>query len=100
MTTIDKVFEPGEMAILPVQPEALRQLAGVKAAPVRDDELLTVAETAARLRCSKAHVCNIINGKVGGLTPLPTIRLGRRKLVRVAALRNWLAANEQGLMVS
>lgn len=45
-------------------------------------EILTVAEVAARLRCSKAHVCNAINGKVRGITPLPAISMGRRKLVR------------------
>jgi excisionase family DNA binding protein len=58
-------------------------------------ELLTVPEVAARLRCSQAHVCNLINGKVKGVTPVPAIRLGRRKLVRGSALRAWLAQNER-----
>jgi len=57
-------------------------------------EILTVAEVAARLRCSKAHVCNAINGKVRGVTPLPAISMGRRKLVRREALADWLARNE------
>jgi len=39
-------------------------------------EVLTVAEVAQRLRCSKAHVCNAINGKVKGVTPLPAIAMG------------------------
>ena len=57
-------------------------------------EVLTVAEVAERLRCSKAHVCNAINGKVKGVTPLPAVSMGRRRLIRAAALANWLAENE------
>jgi excisionase family DNA binding protein len=62
-------------------------------------EILTVSEVAARLRCSKAHVCNTINGKVRGVTPLPAISMGRRKLVRREALATWLARNEPGGML-
>jgi excisionase family DNA binding protein len=57
-------------------------------------EVLTVAEVAVRLRCSKAHVCNAINGRVKGVTPLPAVSMGRRKLIRAAALANWLTENE------
>ena len=59
-------------------------------------EVLTVAEVAVRLRCSKAHVCNTINGKVKGVTPLPAISMGRRKLVRRATLESWLSFNDPG----
>jgi hypothetical protein len=59
-------------------------------------EVLTVAEVAIRLRCSKAHVCNAINGKVHGVTPLPAIPMGRRKLVRASSLNAWLNENEPG----
>ncbi len=52
-------------------------------------EILTVAEVAIRLRCSKAHVHNLINGKVSGVLPLPTIPLGRRRLVRRTSLDQW-----------
>jgi hypothetical protein len=61
------------------------------------DEILTAAEVAADLRCSKAHVYNMINGKVAGVTPLPAITMGRRKLVRRSSLECWKGANEQGL---
>jgi len=61
------------------------------------DEILTAAEVAADLRCSKAHVYNMINGKVAGVTPLPAITMGRRKLVRRSSLERWKEANEQGL---
>jgi len=57
-------------------------------------EVLTVAEVAARLRCSKAHVCNAINGKVKGVTRLPAINMGRRKLVRLESLIVWLSQND------
>jgi hypothetical protein len=60
------------------------------------DEVLTVAEVGAELRCSKAHVHNAISGKLAGVTPLPAIHMGRRKLVRRSALERWKRANEKG----
>ena len=60
------------------------------------DEILTVAEVAADLRCSKAHVYNVINGKVAGVTALPAITMGRRKLVRRSSLEAWKCAVEHG----
>lgn len=61
------------------------------------DEILTVSEVAADLRCSKAHVHNLIAGRVRGLPPLPAIHLGRRSLVRRESLNAWLQLNENGL---
>jgi excisionase family DNA binding protein len=58
------------------------------------DEVLTVSEVAADLRCSKAHVYNAINGNVTGVLPLPAITMGRRKLVRQSTLERWKRANE------
>jgi len=60
-----------------------------------DDEILTVADVAAELHCSKAHVLNAIAGKLKNVTPLPSISLGRRKLVRRSSLVTWLEANER-----
>jgi excisionase family DNA binding protein len=60
------------------------------------DEILTAAEVAADLRCSKAHVYNMINGKVAGVAPLPAITMGRRRLVRRSSLEHWKGANEHG----
>lgn len=57
-------------------------------------EVLTLAEAARILRCSKAHLCNVLNGRVSGLLPLPHIRVGRRKLIRRASLMGWMAALE------
>ena len=63
-------------------------------------DVLTVPEVADALRCSKAHVHNLINGKVQGARPLPSLRLGRRRLVRRAGLDAWIAANERGTIRS
>jgi hypothetical protein len=52
--------------------------------------LLTIAEVARALRCSRTHLCNILAGKVRGLPPLPVLRLGRRLLIRYDALMLWV----------
>ncbi len=57
-------------------------------------EILTVREVAAFLRCSKAHVCNAIHGRVQGVSPLPAISMGRRKLVSRQSLLEWLMKND------
>ena len=57
-------------------------------------EILSIREVAALLRCSKAHICKAINGQVTGVTPLPAIKMGRRKLVLRQSLDAWLAIND------
>jgi predicted transcriptional regulator of viral defense system len=52
-------------------------------------EMVTVREVAEIMRCSKAHVCKIINSQVAGPTRLAAVRLGRRKLVRRANHGNY-----------
>lgn len=42
------------------------------------------------VRCSKAHFCNIANGKVPGLPPLKRIRIGARVLFLRESLEEWL----------
>jgi predicted DNA-binding transcriptional regulator AlpA len=59
------------------------------------DAILTVLEVAADLRCSKAHVYNVINDRVAGVSPLPVIAMGRRKLVRRCTLEQWKRTNER-----
>jgi hypothetical protein len=63
------------------------------------DEVLTLADVAHILRCSKAHVCKIINGQVKGTTPIPTIAFGRRKVIRRQSLLRWMCDNEQGARI-
>jgi hypothetical protein len=61
---------------------------------LHDFDLLTLAEVAKLLHCSKAHVCNAVAGRVRGCPPIPAVSLGRRKLVRRESLISWIAANE------
>ena len=56
--------------------------------------LLTLYEAACELRCSKAHVSNIILGKVPHLPRLPVVRIGRRVLIRDESLDEWMRAVE------
>jgi hypothetical protein len=46
------------------------------------------------LRCSKAHVQNLLAGKVKESPPLPYIPLGRRKLIRRESLLRWIEKAE------
>ena len=62
-----------------------------------DFDLLTLADVATLLRCSKAHVCKAVAGHVSGCPPIPSVSLGRRKLVRRQSLIAWLEANEKTL---
>lgn len=71
----------------------LRHIAHILYMP-QNSEILNIAEVAAMLRCSKAHVCKAIGGKVSGVTPLPAISMGRRKLVGRQSLDAWLARND------
>ena len=56
--------------------------------------ILTLADVAKVLRCSKAHVSNIILGKVPHLPRLPVVRIGRRVLIRDESLDEWMRAVE------
>jgi len=64
------------------------------------DEILSAIEVARELRCSKGHVYNVILGRVGGVSALPAIIMGRRRLVRRSALEAWKRVNEQNAIVS
>ena len=53
-------------------------------------EVFTITEAAVLLKCSKAHVGNLLAGKVPGVQPLPYVPIGRRKLIRRSALNTWM----------
>jgi len=57
--------------------------------------VLTVSEAARELRCSKAHVHHLIAGRVPGVKPLPSLWLGRRRLILRASFEEWLRATER-----
>ena len=58
-------------------------------------QILTVREVAQELRCSVAHVYNVINGKVKNVSSLAVIRIGRRKLIQRDTLEHWKRSNEK-----
>jgi hypothetical protein len=60
-----------------------------------DFDLLTLADVAKLLHCSKAHVCKAVAGLVPGCPAIPAVSLGRRKLVRRATLLLWIERNER-----
>jgi excisionase family DNA binding protein len=59
-----------------------------------NSDILSITEVALNLRCSKAHVYNAINGKITGVSQLPAIPMGRRRLVRRSSLESWKVVNE------
>lgn len=72
---------------------------GVTSTPIRSHDpvhgpLLTLAEASAYLRCSKAHVSNLIRGLVPNSQPLPAVRLGRRVYIRRDSLTRYLRSAE------
>lgn len=62
---------------------------------ITSQEVLTVREAAAELRCSPSHLYKVLLGAVPGVSALPTISLGRRRLIRRATFEDWKRANEQ-----
>jgi hypothetical protein len=59
------------------------------------EEILTAAEIAAELRCSKPQVYRLMNGAIPGVPRLPCISLGRKKVVRRASFESWKRASEK-----
>src|ERR1700681_1757596 len=60
-------------------------------------KVLNLAEAAAFVRCSRAHLCNVIHHKVPGVPHLPSVRIGRRVLFRRESLEQWLEEVEAGV---
>lgn len=60
-----------------------------------NSEILTIREVAAILRCSRMHICNFTNGRVAGVPRLPSMPMGRRKVVRRSTLEEWMRAVEE-----
>jgi excisionase family DNA binding protein len=70
-------------------------LRGTDLSAKESPDMLTIPEVAQILRCSKAHVCNLVNDKVRNAPRLPAIRLGRRILIRRETLELWKLASEE-----
>ncbi|MBV9268349.1 MAG: hypothetical protein JO061_19435 [Acidobacteriaceae bacterium] len=61
---------------------------------IAEKPVLTIAEVAAIQRWSKAHVSNVLNGRVAGLPKLTHFAMVRRKLVRKEWLEHWMEENK------
>ena len=78
--------------------KALRAHDILPAPPLSDEDsfrLLTITEVARELRCSKGHVQHLIHGKVPHTRPLPSVALGRRRMVRRSSLQEWISVTER-----
>ena len=60
--------------------------------------VLTLSQAASYLQISKAHLSNVINGKVPGLKPVRFFRMGRRVLIRREWIDEWLEITAQGAL--
>ena len=58
-------------------------------------EVLTVRDVALELRCSVAHVHNVINGKAKNVSKLPAIHMGRKRLILRDTLEDWKGATSR-----
>ena len=58
-------------------------------------DLLTLTEVAELLHVSKAHVSNVVLGRVAGCSPMPALRLGRRTLICRSSLESWILENDR-----
>ena len=54
--------------------------------------VMTLKQAAEYLRISKAHLSNILRGKVPGVPPLPCEHIGRRTVIKLAWADKWLEA--------
>jgi excisionase family DNA binding protein len=52
--------------------------------------VMTLKQAAAYLQISKAHLSNVINGKVPGINPPRTFRVGRRILIKREWVDEWM----------
>ena len=54
--------------------------------------VMTLEQAAEYLQVSKAHLSNVINGKVRGVPPVRSFRVGRRVLIKREWIDQWLEA--------
>ena len=52
--------------------------------------VMTLKQAAAYLQVSKAHLSNVINGKVPDVPPVRCFRMGRRILIKLEWLDEWM----------
>jgi excisionase family DNA binding protein len=55
-----------------------------------NSSVMSLRQAAAYLQVSKAHLSNVINGKVTGVPPVRSFRVGRRLLIKREWIDEWL----------
>ena len=66
--------------------------------PNPETPVMTLSQAASYLRISKAHLSNVINGKVPGVKPVRFFRMGRRVLIKREWIDEWLeVANREAV---
>jgi excisionase family DNA binding protein len=65
------------------------------APPISPDRspVMTLKQAADYLQVSKAHLSNVISGRVLGVPPVRSFRLGRRILIKREWIDEWLETN-------
>ena len=58
--------------------------------PEPPQPVMTLQQAASYLQISKAHLSNVINGKVRGVKPVRSFRMGRRVLIKRQWIDEWL----------
>jgi excisionase family DNA binding protein len=69
---------------------SLRPAAARGSTPTEKSPVLTLKQAAKYLRISKAHLSNVINGRVAGVPPLRHAPIGRRILIKQEWADEWL----------
>ena len=64
------------------------------------DPVLTAEEVAEDIRCSKSQAYRVMRGEVKGVTRLPSLSLGRKKVVLRSVLEAWKRNNSSGIISS
>jgi len=52
--------------------------------------VMSLKQAAAYLQVSRAHLSNVINGKVFGVPPVRSFRVGRRVLIKREWIDEWM----------
>ena len=64
------------------------------------DPLLDAKVVAEELHCSKSQAYRVMRGEVTGVTRLPPLSLGRKRLVLRSVIEHWKRRNSSGIISS
>lgn len=73
-----------------LRPTSSQPTLAQKSSATERSHVLTLDQAANYLRISKAHLSNVINGRVAGVPPLRHAHAGRRILIKRTWADDWL----------